>query len=412
MSAGRRRSSIARNRLPVLVLIAVTTLMWCRIVAAQGLTGALFGTVRDQQGGVVTGAVVRLSSPALLGGDQVITTNHKGQLRFPVLPPGLYALDIEFNGFVPHHADHIRIGANTTVDLTVVLTVAGMAQSVEVRPDGSRIDARDPGFSTLFGQEDLKTIPTRRASMFDFIRAAPGVSPTSPSSATATTVSMFGSGTNENMFLIDGTNFTCPCNGIARSEPGVDFIQEIHVQSMGASAEYGNVQGGVINVVMRQGSDRFLYDASYYGQNAGLTSQSVRLAIRDPTGRTSGYERAKYHDFTTNLGGPAIRGRLWFFGGYQYLRDYDSQPGTDPQYPRTYEQDKFFAKLTWRLAPGWQLVQSIHNEAWVNPELSDIREAVCYDAATSRIRAGRDLWRSDPHDHEHGLECPRRPIRL
>ena len=107
---------------------------------------------------------------------------------------------------------------------------------------GSRIDARDPGFGTRFGPEDLKAIPTRRASMFDFIRAAPGMSPTSPGSGTTTTVSAFGSGTNENQFLIDGTNFTCPCNGIARSEPGVDFIQEIQVQSVGASAEYGNVQ--------------------------------------------------------------------------------------------------------------------------------------------------------------------------
>ena len=82
----------------------------------------------------------------------------------------------------------------------------------------------------------------------------------------------------------------------------------------------------------------------------------------------SGYERDRYRDFTTNLGGPAIRERLWFFAGYQHLRDYDSQPGSDPQFPRTYEQDKIFAKLTWRLAPGWQLVQSIHDELWVNPE--------------------------------------------
>ena len=38
------------------------------------------------------------------------------------------------------------------------------------------------------------------------------------------------------------------------------------------------------------------------------------------------------------------------------------------RFPRTYEQDKIFAKLTWRLAPGWQLLQSFHDEIWVNPE--------------------------------------------
>ena len=205
--------------------------------------------------------------------------------------------------------------------------------------------------------------------MFDFIGAAPGISATSPGTGRESLVSAFGSGANENTFLIDGTNFTSPVNGVARAEPGVDFIQEIHVQSIGASAEFGNVQGAVVNVITRQGSNRFLYDASYYGQPAGLTSQPVRLLIPGAGDRVSGYERARYRDFTTNLGGPVVRDRLWFFAGYQYLRDYDSQPGTDPNFPRTYEQNKVFAKLTWRLAPAWQLVQSVHDEHWVNPEV-------------------------------------------
>src|SRR6185503_1159493 len=100
---------------------------------------------------------------------------------------------------------------------------------------------------------------------------------------------------------------------------------------------------------------------SYYSQPSQLASQPVRLPF-DNAGHTSGYQRARYRDFTANLGGPAIANRLWFFGGYQYLRDYDSQPASDPVTPRTYEQDKVFAKLTWNLAPGWQLTQTFHEE--------------------------------------------------
>jgi len=338
---------------------------------AQGLTGALIGTVKDAQGLVLPGAVVHVSSPALIGGPATMTTNEKGQLRFPALPPGPYMLDISIEGFEAYHEEAIRIGAGATIERTAVLKLAGLAESIVVEGAGSRIEARDPGFRTRFGLEDIKTIPTRRSSMFDFMRAAPGISPTSPSSGAggiATTVSAFGSGTNENQFLIDGTNFTCPCNGIARSEPGIDFIQEVQVQAVGASAEFGNVQGAVINVVTRQGSERLLYDASYFWQTAGLTSQPIQLPVASGGGLTTGYGRARYRDFTTNLGGPAIHDRLWFFGGYQYLRDYDSQPGTVPARPRTYEQDKIFGKLTWRLAPDWQLVQSLHDEFWVNPE--------------------------------------------
>ena len=354
----------------VMFLLAAACVLQPCLAASQGLTGALIGTVKDAQGGVITGAVVRVSSPALIGGAATLTTNEKGQLRFPALPPGAYALDIEFQGFTSYHEQDIRIGVGATIERTAVLTLAGLAESVVVEGAGSRIEARDPGFGTRFGPEDLRAIPTRRSSMFDFIRAAPGVSPTSPASGASTTISAFGSGTNENQFLIDGTNFTCPCSGVARAEPGVDFIQEVQVQSVGASAEFGGAQGAVFNVVTRQGSEKFLYDASYYGQSAALTAQPVRRPVPNSGGLQSGYERLRYRDFTTNLGGPAVRDRLWFFGGYQHLRDYDSQPGTNPAFPRTYEQDKIFAKLTWQLAPGWNLIQSVHDEFWVNPELA------------------------------------------
>ena len=373
MTNQQRVGSARRIRRVLVQLAAVGGILLPAVLAAQGLMGTVIGTVRDEQGGVLAGARVTIGSPALIGGTLTTETNERGQLRFPSLPPGLYVLDVELQGFQAYREVDIRVGAGATIERLPVLALAGLAQSVVVEGAGARIDARDPGLATRFGPDDLKAIPTRRASMFDFIRATPGVSPTSPASGTTgsgttTTVSVFGSGTNENQFLIDGTNFTCPCSGIARSEPGIDFIQEIQVQSIGASAEYGNVQGGVINVITRQGSERFLYDASYYLQAAGLTSQPVRLVIPNANGRDSGYERIRYRDFTTNLGGPVVADRLWFFAGYQRLRDYDSQPGSDPESPRTYEQNKGIGKLTWRLAPGWQLVQSVNYEFWINPD--------------------------------------------
>lgn len=356
------------NRRPENLILAA--MMFCAlfpvITSAQGLTGALIGAVKDAQGGVLPGVSVQVSSPAIIGGALAMTTGEKGQLRFPALPPGSYVLSVELPGFAAYREDGIQIGAGATLERTIVLTIAGRAESVVVEGTGSRIEARGVGFGSRTGTEDLRAIPARRSSMFDAIRSAPGISPTSPSSATATTVSAFGSGTNENQFLIDGTNFTCPCNGVARAEPGVDFIQEVQIQSAGASVEFGNVQGAVINVLTRQGSDRMLFDASYYGQAAGLTSQPVLRPLT--SSRETAYQRDKYRDVTTNLGGQVVRNRLWFFGGYQHLRDYDSQPGVDPAFPRTYEQDKVLAKLTWRLATGWQLVQSIHNEFWVNPD--------------------------------------------
>ena len=98
MDSESRRPSISRTR-RCFVLVAGVTLFWLpRVAVGQGLTGALIGTVKDAQGGVLSGAVVRVSSPALIGGPATLTTNEKGQLRFPALPPGPYVLDIESPG--------------------------------------------------------------------------------------------------------------------------------------------------------------------------------------------------------------------------------------------------------------------------------------------------------------------------
>ena len=352
---------LPRRSLTILALLVFLPLP----AAAQGLTGSLVGTVADPQGAVLPATTVRVASPALIGGELRTTTSERGQWRFPVLPPGTYTLTVERPDFETYREGAIGIGAGATLERAVVLGLAGVTQALTV--EASSIEARSSGLETRFDSDYLANIPTRRFSMFDLIRSTPGVSPTSPSSGTVNSVSAFGSGVNENMFLIDGTNFTCPCQGVSRAEPNVDVIREVHVQSMGASVEYGNLQGAVFNVVTKQGGDRFQSDASYYGQFSGLTSQPVVLPVSKGTVTSSGYERDRYRDATASVGGPAVRDRLWFYGAYQYLRDFDSQPGVDPASPRTYQQDKYFGKLTWKLPHAIQLMQSYHQENWVNP---------------------------------------------
>src|SRR5262245_26890510 len=274
---------------------------------AQELTGVLVGTVKDQQGAVIAGAVVRVQSTALIGGPRVATTDEKGRLRFAELPIGDYAVTVEAPGFKSHLEQGIRIGTGTTIERNVVLKLADVADSVVVRGSGSRIDARDPGVSARFVREDLNLFPSRRFGPFDLIRLAPGVSPTSPAGGVINGVSIFGSGTNENRWATDGTDQTCPCSGEARSELGTDFLQEVQIRSVGASAEFGNAQGGFINVITRQGGDVFRYDGSYYGQAAALTSGPVRMEIPGSGGQTSTFQRVKYRDFTATAGGPAWR---------------------------------------------------------------------------------------------------------
>lgn len=104
----------------LMFLLAIGCVLLPGMAVAQGVTGSLIGTVKDNQGGVLPGAAVRVSSPALIGGPATLTTNEKGQLRFPALPPGSYMLDIEMQGFATYHEEDIPIGAGATIERTAV----------------------------------------------------------------------------------------------------------------------------------------------------------------------------------------------------------------------------------------------------------------------------------------------------
>ena len=280
----------AQRRFGMSIVLALVLV--ARVANAQVLTGTLFGTVKDESGGVLPGASVRLTSPALISGPASTLANERGQFRFVLLAAGEYALDVELASFARYQEDHISIDVQGTVERSVILKVGAIAESISVQ-GGTTVNQHRSGLSSRFGQEALSAIPVRRFSMFDLIRATPGVSPTSASSGADPSVSVFGSSVNENLYLLDGTNFTCPCSGGPQPQPDVDVIQEVHVDSIGASAEFGNIQGGVFNVVTKQGGNLFAPDFSYYGQPDSLTSHPVELPCARCSEPTTEYTRVR-----------------------------------------------------------------------------------------------------------------------
>ena len=180
-------------------------------------------------------------------------------------------------------------------------------------------------------------------------------------------MSALGSGVDQNQYLLDGTNITATGNGVARADPGVDFIQELQIQSVGASVEYGNVQGAVVNVITRSGGNRFRTERPTSG-NPRPDEPAGSLRVYDTSGTG---ERLRTHPIQRRddqLGGPVARDRVWFFSAYQHQRDSDSQPGTNPGLPRKYEQDKIFAKLTWRTRDPMAADPECSRRVLVNPE--------------------------------------------
>ena len=267
------------------------------LAAGQASTGALPGTVTDEQGQPLAGVQVRIASPSLIGGPSTLMTTSTGRFRFPALPLGSYVLDVE-RAEDPRRLREEHIRLRRRLDHRTHGGNCGspaLRNRSSSRGPGSRIEARDPGCRAhASAPATSETIPTRRA---EHVRLHPGrarhLRRRRLRAAPVTTVSAFGSGANENQFLVDGTNTTCPCNGVARSEPGIDFIEEVRVQS----------RRGVSGIRQRAGRRHRRHHPA--GQRcvpsrvvlnsaspSSLTSQPVRLAVPGtPSGETA-YERA------------------------------------------------------------------------------------------------------------------------
>jgi len=351
-----------KKRCSELTLLLFFLLWSLAALEAQVITGNIVGTVRDETGAVLPGASVTIRSPALLGGPAVFVTNEKGQYRFPALSPGLYSLTIEIPGFSTYMEDGLRVQVGATIESNVTLPLASLAESLTVTAESPLLDTKESGDSTNYGKEYLENTPIRRFSMFDFLKSAPGMSPQGPGILT-TGVSAYGSGQNENLYLVDGTDFSSAYGGYAVPWVDTDIIEEIQIVGLGASVEYGNLQGAVFNVVSRQGGNEFAFDASYYGQFDDLTSQPVKQPCDCPEVE-SGYVRTRYRDFTTHVGGPILKDRLWFFGGYQYSRDHFSLPAGDPRFPTEFDADRIFWKINWQITPNLKLMTSYHDDYW------------------------------------------------
>jgi len=328
-------------------------------VFAQRITGTLVGTVKDDTGAVLPGVTVTITGEKIVGA-QTTVTNPEGFYRFIALPPGSYDLAFSLSGFATLKRTGIKVSVGGTEEISVGMSVRQMQDEVTVTGEASVVDTQTNQVSTNYDKDWVRNAPVPRFSMFDLLAVAPGVS---QSSQGATTMSAFGSGSDENSFQIDGTNLTAPSTGEAWPYPNTDAIEEIEILSLGAPAEYGNLTGAVFNVVTRQGTNEFHGDLNFYLQTDGLTGRNTN----DAQDGGFPFHREKFHDATAQLSGPIVKDKLHFFASFQYQRDWKTPAGVDPAFYTKERADRIFAKINWQVSPHHKLALGYHNDYYDLP---------------------------------------------
>ncbi|HET6974032.1 MAG TPA: Plug domain-containing protein [Pyrinomonadaceae bacterium] len=128
-----------------------------------------------------------------------------------------------------------------------------------------------------------------------------------------------GNRPNYNSLSVDGgSNMDSGSNNSQVNNVGIDFIQEVKIQTSNFSAEYGRNAGASVNVVTRSGGNDYHGSAYEFGRNDKLDSRNYFSPKKG---------KLRFNNFGWNFNGPIVKDKLFFFVGqeYKYIRQ-DAAP--------------------------------------------------------------------------------------
>ena len=290
---------------------------------AQSDRGTITGTISDPTNAVIPGASV-VATNAETGAKYETISTETGNYTLAQLPPGTYQLSAELPGFKKYIRQGITVLVAQTLRLDVGLQVGAATDEVTVNADAPLLRTESSDVSHNVNSERLDELPLLGIggvlsgsagirNPYAMVQLIPG-STWTPNSL----VRLNGTPANTQSFRIEGqdaSNTGTP--GVpAQSQPGVDAIQEVAIQTSNFAAEYGQVGGGVFNVTMKSGSNQFHGTIFDYFVNEAFNSGNPFTS----TG-TNLRPRARRNDYGGTVGGPIRRDKTFFFFSFEQFRE-------------------------------------------------------------------------------------------
>jgi hypothetical protein len=298
------------------LVLAVAVLALPALAQTTATTGAIAGYVTDDKGAPLPGATVTASG---VQAPASATTDANGRFAMSNLVPGTYKVRVEAQGFGTI-VQTVTVSLNTRSRADFRLS-PGRVEEVKVTAEAPLVDEKNVTTGATFTVDKyVDYVPVGRNFTQTFT-LAPGVE--SGGGTGAGNYSVSGASGLENSYLIDGVNITNTGYGGVGSYnivfgslgSGVtyDFLDEIQVKTGGIDAEYGQATGGVINTVVKSGTNSLSGAVSIFSSPASL-EKDYKLVNR-LVGATNTVSSSNT-DIALSLGGPLIKDRAFFFAAY------------------------------------------------------------------------------------------------
>ena len=253
---------IGRSSGSVLPLFSFVLLSWISALAQSPTTGRIAGTVKDQNGAIIVGAEVTVTSLATTE-ERKVTTDTEGSYSVPLLSPGTYRVRIAANGFNSDLFDAVRVVITETTTVNAQLTVAGVIADPVIVRAAPLVRADGPQLGRVVDSRAATELPLATRNFLQILALSPGTFVALPDNAAlgrnSQSVSVNGARTTQNNFEINGidANGLNQNNAVSVAVPAPETIQEFKVQTSLYDATFGRGAGGSVQAVTRSGTNEF-----------------------------------------------------------------------------------------------------------------------------------------------------------
>jgi hypothetical protein len=296
---------------------------------AQLATGSIQGLVSDSSGAVVPGATVTAGDPSN-GFSRSTNSNGDGLYEFPTLPPGNYSITTEAKGFAKQVAEKVSLAVNAQLTINFELKAGVTSETVTVTEAAPLVDAVSSTVAPVVNEQTIVTLPLNGRDWGQLAVLQPGVAParTQPPVAVSNQranrgvgnqLTVSGARPQSNNYRVDGISINDYSNGgpggVTGTNLGVDSIREFSVITSNAASDVGKTSGGVINAITRSGTNNWHGTGYEFLRNSAFDARNEF----DAPGQIAEFRR---NQFGGAIGGPIIKNKLFIFGNYEGLYQY------------------------------------------------------------------------------------------
>ena len=306
---------MSRTAISALVL-ACFLLAVAPAIEAQTTTGTIDGIIRDSDGRVLPGTMVVANSPSLIQRDLTVFSDETGYYRMSLLLPGTYEVTFTLSGFRPVSRADLVVRAGQTTEMSVILDIAPVEETMVVYGEAPVIDARAARLAFTYTADVVENIPVPR-TVNDIFYTVPGVESMNnygnvDQPGLVDVQNVLGTGERANDFRLDGANVTDPAGqwNMQMLMP-FDVFEELQVVKSAKPAEIP-YQGGLFNIITKSGGNELHGQVGGYFTSDALQSSNTDH-IQEEEGVQTSNKIVSLYEVTASLGGRIVRDKLWWF---------------------------------------------------------------------------------------------------